>query len=211
MKRIVAIIDYGLGNIKSAEQSIKQAAYESNLEVETSITKNLNEIASSTHIILPGQGAFESCINGLKNIDGMIEELSKSALVEKKPFLGICVGMQLLATKSFENGEHFGLDWIPGLIKKIPTSNLKLPHMGWNEIIVKESKNKLLKNIKNKDYYFVHSYYFSCKNRKNEIATSNYGIDFASIICKENIYGAQFHPEKSSKQGLDIIKNFIKL
>ena len=141
----------------------------------------------------------------------MVEELSRSALIEKKPFLGICVGMQLLATKSYENGEYLGLDWIEGEIKKLPAENLKLPHMGWNEVFIKKNKNKILKNIKDNDYYFVHSYYFSCKHKENAIATSNYGINFASIICKENIYGTQFHPEKSSKQGLDIIKNFIRL
>ena len=129
---------------------------------------------------------------------------------KKKPFLGICVGMQLLATDSEENGKHYGLNWIPGHIKRLPGKGLKMPHMGWNEIMPKKlSENKLL--IEEKDYYFIHSYYFDCEKEKNVMAYTKYGIDFASIVFKENIYGVQFHPEKSSDQGLKLIKSFVDL
>ena len=159
--------------------------------------------------MLPGQGAFETCINGLKKIPGMIDELNSFVITKKKPFFGICVGMQLLANNSLENGNHKGLGWIDGTIEKLPSENLKMPHMGWNSIRV---LNKSLKiTPKETDYYFVHSYYFNCKNKENILAETKYGIDFPSIVNKENIYGLQFHPEKSSDQGLDIIKSFIKL
>ena len=129
-------------------------------------------------------------------------------MLEKKkiPFLGICVGMQMLANNSEENGFHDGLGWINGNIKEIPKNNLKMPHMGWN--IVKPTKeNELINN--EADYYFVHSYYFECQNNQNILAETRYGINFTSIVSKENIYGVQFHPEKSSSQGLNLIKNFL--
>ncbi len=211
MKKLICIVDYGLGNIRSAEQSIKKVAVDSNVQSEVRITSNPSDIKEASHLVLPGQGAFESCINGLRNINGMIDELSEAAINKQKPFLGICVGMQLLASKSYENGEHQGLNWIKGEIKRMPNENIKLPHMGWNEIILKNTKNQLIKVSDKNDFYFVHSYYFDCKHKENIIALSNYGIDFASIISKENIYGVQFHPEKSSVQGLEIIKNFINI
>ena len=211
MKKLICIVDYGLGNIHSAEQSIKKVAADSNIQSEIRITSNPSDIKQASHLVLPGQGAFESCINGLRNINGMIDELSEAAINKQKPFLGICVGMQLLASKSYENGEHQGLNWIKGEIKKMPNENIKLPHMGWNEIILKNTKNQLVKVSDKNDFYFVHSSYFDCKHQEHIIALSNYGIDFASIISKENIYGVQFHPEKSSVQGLEIIKNFINI
>ena len=210
MKKYIVIVDYGLGNIRSAEQSLKKIVNENNLDAEVVITNIAKDIYLSSHIILPGQGAFKTCMDGLKNIKGMIDALSQNVLIQKKPFLGICVGMQLLATKSYENGTHQGLGWIDGEIIKIPHTNLKLPHMGWNEVLTKK-ENKLTKGEEEKNYYFVHSYYFECKSTKNEIASTNYGLNFTSIVSKENIYGVQFHPEKSSSQGLRLIRNFITL
>ena len=159
---------------------------------------------------MPGQGAFQTCMLGLKNIPDMIESLNKNVIDKKKSFLGICVGMQLLANISYENGEHKGLGWIDGRIKKIPTNGLKLPHMGWNNVKI-TNRNKLIKENNIKNYYFVHSYYFDCENNINKIGETTYGIDFTSFVSKENIYGVQFHPEKSSDQGLEIIKNFLML
>ena len=208
MKKYITIVDYGLGNIRSAEQSLKKVIDENNIDAEVAITNNAKDIYLASHIILPGQGAFETCVEGLKNITGMIDALSQNVLIQKKPFLGICVGMQLLATKSYENGIHHGLGWIDGEIKKIPSADLKLPHMGWNEVLIKK-ENKLIKEKEENNYYFVHSYFFECKHEKNEVASTNYGINFTSIISKENIYGAQFHPEKSSYQGMRLIRNFI--
>jgi len=146
---------------------------------------------------------------GLIAIPGMIDELNNFVVVQKKPFFGICVGMQLLANNSLENGNHNGLGWISGTIKKLPSKQLKLPHMGWNSVNLVRGNFKI--KPKETDYYFVHSYYFDCNNRENILAKTNYGISFPSIINKENIYGLQFHPEKSSDQGLDIIKSFIEL
>ena len=210
MSKKITIVDYGLGNILSAEQSFKKTIIDNNINAQVSISNVPEEIKNSSHVVLPGQGAFKSCISGLSKIEGMVDALKDFALIKKKPFLGICVGMQLLATDSEENGKHKGLNWISGNIKKLPDKKLKMPHMGWNEVIPKKIKNNNL-IIEKKDYYFVHSYYFDCKNSNNIMAYSKYGIDFASIVFKENIYGVQFHPEKSSAQGLGLIKSFIEL
>ena len=210
MKRSITIIDYGSGNILSAMQSFVKVIKIHNLDADVKISGNPQSIKKSSHVVLPGQGAFGTCINGLKKIPGMLEELYSFAMIEKKPFFGICVGMQLLADNSEENGQHKGLGWISGTIKKLPSNQLKMPHMGWNSIQVsKEKKNKL--KLVETDYYFVHSYYFDCKKEEDVLAKTNYGIDFPSIVNKENIYGFQFHPEKSSDQGLSIINNFLKI
>ena len=207
MKKIT-IVDYGSGNVLSAQKSFIKIAKDNNIEVDVLISKKLNDVKNSTHIVLPGQGAFSTCMNGLKKTDGLIDELSEYALIKKKPFLGICVGMQMLAKKSEEKGDHEGLGWIDGQIKLLPGDNLKLPHMGWNLVIPTNSKNNNLISTKN-DYYFVHSYYFECADKDNILAETKYGTNFASIVGKENIYGVQFHPEKSSSQGLNLLKEFI--
>ena len=209
MKKNITIIDYGSGNILSAKQSFAKVIKTHDLDAEVCISGNPRTIKNSSHIVLPGQGAFETCITGLKSIPGMLEELSRFVIDQKKPFFGICVGMQLLANNSLENGDHKGLGWIQGTIEKLPSNQLKMPHMGWNSIKVLNKDLKI--NPKEKDYYFVHSFYFNCENKENILAETNYGINFPSIVNKENIYGLQFHPEKSSDQGLDIIKSFIEL
>jgi glutamine amidotransferase len=206
----ITIVDYGSGNVLSAQKSFIKIAKDNNIEVDVLISKKLNDVKNSTHIVLPGQGAFSTCMNGLKKTDGLIDELSEFALIKKKPFLGICVGMQMLAKKSEENGDHEGLGWIDGQIKLLPGDNLKLPHMGWNLVIPTNSKYNNLISTKN-DYYFVHSYYFECADKDNILAETKYGTNFASIVGKENIYGVQFHPEKSSSQGLNLLKEFIRV
>ena len=209
MKKIT-IVDYGSGNILSAQKSFIKVARDNNLEAKVIISNNLSDIKNSSHIVLPGQGAFNTCMNGLKNTQGLIDELYEFALVKKKPFLGICVGMQMLANISEENGIYKGLGWIDGKIKRLPGENLKLPHMGWNEVIPRNSIHNNLISTKD-DYYFVHSYYFDCDDDNNILAETKYGINFASIVGKENIYGVQFHPEKSSSQGLNLLKEFINV
>ena len=209
MNKKIVVVDYGLGNIISAQQSFLKTIKDNNIKAEVVISNDPDVISNSSHIVLPGQGAFETCIKGLKKIPGMLEELNNYAIEEQKPFFGICVGMQLLADNSEENGNHKGLGWISGTIKKLPSMQLKMPHMGWNSI--KLIGNNLKIKPKETDYYFVHSYYFDCKNKENILAQTNYGIDFPSIVNKENIYGLQFHPEKSTHQGLDIIKSFLNL
>ena len=206
MKKIT-IIDYGSGNVLSAQKSFVKIANENNITSKVIISNNVNEIKDSTHIVLPGQGAFSTCMTGLKNIKGLINELYNHAINKKKPFLGICVGMQMLANKSEEKGHHQGLGWIEGKIKKLPDTNLKMPHMGWNIVKPITNNNNLIE--KSEDYYFVHSYYFECAQRENILAETQYGIKFSSIVAKENIYGVQFHPEKSSSQGLNLVKKFM--
>ncbi len=209
MKKIT-IVDYGSGNVLSAQKSFVKIAKDNNIEVDVLISKKLNDVKDSTHVVLPGQGAFSTCMNGLKKTDGLIDELYEFALIKKKPFLGICVGMQMLANISEENGDHEGLGWIDGQIKLLPEDNLKLPHMGWNLVTPTNSKYNNLISTKN-DYYFVHSYYFECADKDNILAETQYGTNFASIVGKENIYGVQFHPEKSSSQGLNLLKEFIRV
>ena len=209
MKKVI-VVDYGLGNIHSAEQSLKRVVKENNQSAEVYVVNNAKDLRLATHIVLPGQGAFASCMKGLKNIPGMIDELSENVLINKKPLLGICVGMQLLANTGYENRSQVGLGWNDGQIKKIPQKNLKLPHMGWNEVLIKKD-NDLIKEKEKYNYYFVHSYYFDCKLKENEVATTDYGLNFTSVISKENIYGVQFHPEKSSLYGLRLLNNFINL
>ncbi len=209
MKRLITIVDYGSGNILSAKKSFSKVIEKNNLNAEVVISENPKFLKNSSHVVLPGQGAFKTCMEGLKNIPGMIEELDNFAVKRARPFFGICVGMQLLADTSSENGNHAGLGWIHGSIEKLPSVDLKMPHMGWNTIKNVGSKSKII--FRETDYYFVHSYYFNCKKRENVVTETYYGINFPSIVNKENIYGLQFHPEKSSDQGLEIIKNFICL
>ena len=211
MKKKITIVDYGLGNIVSAQQSFLKAIKEENLNADVIISNSPRDVLDSTHIVLPGQGAFKTCINALKSIPGMIDALEESVIKNKKPFLGICVGMQLLAEFGLENGKHSGLGWINGSIKKINNKNLKLPHMGWNNVKIINNSFKMKFYSQNKDFYFVHSYFFDCLSKKNIIGLTNYGLYFPSIVAKENIYGVQFHPEKSSDQGLQLIKSFLFL
>ncbi len=202
----ITIVDYGSGNVLSAQKSFIKVTNDNNINSKVLISNDLKDIKNSSHIVLPGQGAFNTCMEGLKNKPGLIEELYDFAIVKKKPFLGICIGMQMLATSSEENGFHKGLGWIEGKIKLLPSKQLKMPHMGWNSVRPTNNNNLI---IGTNDYYFVHSYYFDCKNNENILAETQYGMNFTSIVGKENIYGVQFHPEKSSSQGLSLIKNFV--
>ena len=202
----IALIDYGSGNIQSAYKALELV---SNCKNKIFITSNSKDLLKADKIILPGVGAFADCIKGLKSISGMIDVLNEVVLEKKKPFLGICIGMQLLATKGKEKGDHDGLGWIKGKVIKIKKNKkIKIPHMGWNTVKV-ISKHPILKR-KKFESYFVHSYNFVCRDKKNILATCNYQQSITAIIGKENIIGTQFHPEKSQKSGLEILKNFIR-
>ena len=203
----IIIIDYGSGNVASVYNALRNI--DSNCVIE--ITNNESELKSSTHIILPGVGAFNDCMQGLRQQPNFLSELRKQVIKEKKPFLGICVGMQVLASIGFENGEHQGLNFINGRVEKLAEKNLKIPHMGWNELMIKNNKHPLLKNIAQGDhFYFANSYHFICQNENNVLAQVQYGSNkINAIIAKENIVGAQFHPEKSAEKGLEFLKNFI--
>jgi len=201
----IALIDYGSGNLQSAYKALELV---SNSKNKIFITSNSKDLLKADKIILPGVGAFADCIKGLKSISGMIDVLNEVVLEKKKPFLGICIGMQLLATKGKEKGDHDGLGWIKGKVIKIKKSKkIKIPHMGWNTVKV-ISKHPILKR-KKFESYFVHSYNFICKNKKNIIATCDYQQKITAIVGKENIIGTQFHPEKSQKIGLEILKKFV--
>tara|TARA_Y100001970_G_scaffold294292_1_gene449901 strand:- start:3292 stop:3921 length:630 start_codon:yes stop_codon:yes gene_type:complete len=209
MKKKITIVNYGSGNLLSAKQSFVKALNSTNIKADIQISENPKDLLDSTHVVLPGQGAFKTCMEGIKKISGMQDSLNEFVKVKRRPFFGICVGMQLFADTSEENGNHPGLGWVKGTIKKLPNTNIKMPHMGWNQVNV-VNQNSIIKPEEN-DYYFVHSYYFDCFNKQDIVAETKYGINFASIINKENVYGCQFHPEKSSAQGLKIIKDFLSL
>ena len=201
----IALIDYGSGNIQSAYKALELV---SNYKKKISVISNSKDLLKVDKIILPGVGAFADCIKGLKSISGMIDILNEVILEKKKPFLGICVGMQLLATEGKEKGNHKGLGWITGKVIKIKKNKkIKIPHMGWNTVKV-TSKHPIIKR-KKFESYFVHSYNFICKNKKNVLATCDYQQKITAIVGKENIIGTQFHPEKSQKVGLEILKNFV--
>ena len=205
----LVIINYGSGNLHSVHKAFE--AVNNNLEnpYEIIVTNTPSEILNADKLVLPGVGAFQDCKNAIHKIDGLFESLEQVVIGEKKDFMGICVGMQLLADNSEENGNHQGLGWIEGTIKKLPGADIKLPHMGWNKIKIVNKKSEI-KPAEN-DYYFVHSYYFDCTNSDEVLAETKYAINFPSIVNKENVYGCQFHPEKSSDQGLNIIRDFINL
>lgn len=200
------IIDYGSGNVESVANALALVKNDG----EILISDNLSEIKSATHLILPGVGAFGDCIDGLKKISGLIEEIRKQVLTEKKPFLGICVGMQVLASFGHENGEHQGLGFINGHVEKISGENLKIPHMGWNNIALKPNKHAVLADINDGEhFYFANSFHFICQNENNVLAQVEYGEKLTAIVAKENIFGVQFHPEKSGEVGLKLLKNFL--
>ena len=206
----VTIVDYKSGNISSVINSFKEVAQN---KVKIEVTSDLNKIKSSDKVVLPGQGSFKSCIDALNTINGLVETLNDFAIKNKKPLLGICVGLQMFADVGYEETETKGLGWIPGKVTKIDNQNGKyrLPHIGWNEInIMKDSK--ILKDIKDKSHmYFVHSYEFIPKDKSVVSATTDYSSKIVCAVERENLFGTQFHPEKSDKTGLKIIDNFIKL
>ena len=204
----VIIIDYGSGNIKSVYNSVKRTLNSFNEFSEVKVSRNLSEIEKADKIILPGVGSFDQCMNRIRKTKDLVETLKDQVITKKKPFLGICIGMQLMATEGKEKGNHKGLGWIEGKVIKIKKNKkIKIPHMGWNTVKV-TSKHPIIKR-KKFESYFVHSYNFICKNKKNVLATCDYQQKITAIVGKENIIGTQFHPEKSQKVGLEILKNFI--
>ena len=206
----VIIVDYNSGNISSVINSFKEVAQD---KVNIEVTSDLNKIKSSDKVVLPGQGSFKSCVNALNKIDGLSNTLNEFAISLKKPLLGICVGLQMFADIGYEETETKGLGWISGKVSKINNQNgkYKLPHIGWNQIkLIKDSK--IFKDIENNSHmYFVHSYEFIPDDKDVISATTEYSSNIVCSIEKENIFGTQFHPEKSDKMGLKIIKNFLNL
>jgi len=206
----ITIVDYKSGNISSVINSFNEVAKD---KVKIEVTSDINKIKSSDKVVLPGQGSFKSCVDGLNNINGLVDTLNEFVINNKKPLLGICVGLQMFAEIGYEEIETKGLGWISGKVSKIDNQNgkYKLPHIGWNQInIVKESS--IFKGIENNSHmYFVHSYEFIPEDKNVILATTDYSSNVVCAVEKENIFGTQFHPEKSDKIGLKIIDNFINL
>ena len=205
---MIGIIDYGLGNVKAFSNVYK------NLNIPNKIIKNADELKYVDRIILPGVGAFDYAMKKLGD-SGMQDALNMSVVEKNTPVLGVCVGMQILAESS-EEGELKGLGWISGRVKKINFTSqnnpMIVPHMGWNKVIPTKKGEELFYGINlNPSFYFLHSYYFECKNKDRIISTSDYGQNFTSAVKRKNIYGIQFHPEKSHSNGIKLLKNFSAL
>ena len=210
---LLTVVDYGVGNLRSIAKSIEKANSDNNLNYSIKVSSDINDVKKSDKLVLPGQGSFKACKEGIDRISGLQQELNESVLVKKKPIYGICAGMQLFATTGYEEVKTAGLNWIPGEVIKldIGSSKLKIPHMGWNELKI-ENVSNVFKKVINKDHaYFIHSYEFVPEDKKNVSITTNYGKNVMAAVSSENIYGSQFHPEKSQNTGLKILTNFLNL
>lgn len=197
----IAIIDYGMGNLKSVSNALNHLGYSCH------ITNDPAHIRDSNIIILPGVGAFGTAMKNLRSL-GLDSVLTEEVMVKKKPFLGICLGMQLIAETSDEKGSHSGLGWIKGKIKHLPETGLRIPHVGWNILNYKDESPLYQGLGKNPSVYFVHSYYMEC-NQELADAYSDYGLPFTVSVCQDNIHAVQYHPEKSHHTGLHILQNFL--
>ncbi len=209
----IAIIDYESGNLKSVSKAVELASNNILNKSDVKIINSANELKNFDKIVLPGQGSFKQCYQSLLSIDGIVDELTSAVLEKQKPILGICVGMQLFSSFGEEDGGSKGFDWIKGKVNKINLTdkNLKLPHMGWNNISINQ-KSKLFLGIENEShFYFVHSFAFDVENDQFISATTNYSTEIISAVEKDNIFGTQFHPEKSQANGIKILENFVKL
>lgn len=219
------ILDYGSGNLRSAAKAFERARHEAGLTGDIVVTADPAALATASHIVLPGVGAYADCLQGIKAVAGLYDALHEQVIVKQKWFLGICVGMQLMLEHGFEHGEHHGFGWIEGQVVKLnPTKthsdeeprssgcNLKIPHMGWNNLEIKAPGTSLLSNIHTGDHaYFVHSYHAQCRHARDVLATVDYGGNVAAVIGRGNMFGTQFHPEKSQHTGLELIRNFLAL
>lgn len=198
---MVAIIDYGMGNVLSVQKALNA------IKVDSIISDNAEEIAKCSHIILPGVGSFKKAMENLhaRNLVGVLQKEVKE---NKKPFLGICLGMQLLAEKGFEDEETAGLGFIEGSVHAIPDNNLPTTHIGWNNISIKNKK--YFSNIQDNNFYFVHSYCLHATNESDVAATVEYGTELTAAVQRDNVFGTQFHPEKSQVEGIAVLKNFLQ-
>jgi imidazole glycerol-phosphate synthase subunit HisH len=208
---IVAIIDYGSGNLRSATKAFERAARDHGSAAEIVVTGDSDRVRAADRIVLPGVGAFADCKRGLEALPGMVESLEEQVIRRGKPFLGICVGMQLMATRGREFETIAGLDWIPGEVVKLSPSDraLKIPHMGWNQLEIRVP-HPVLDGIQSGDHaYFVHSYQLVCAEPRQLLATVDYGGPVTAMVGRDNLLGTQFHPEKSQETGLRLLANFL--
>ena len=215
MKKVV-IIDYGSGNLRSAAKAFERMNSELGLKYTIEVSSQTETVMSADRVVLPGVGSFPDCYVGVNKQEGLLEALNEIVIEKARPFLGICVGMQLMASKGYENGETSGFDWIEGDVIAIKRSDdqVKIPHMGWNELDITETNHLVLENLCNigqkPHVYFVHSFHMVPKKSDHILAVTEYGQRVTAIVGKDNMIGTQFHPEKSQKTGLQLIANFLQ-
>ncbi len=212
MEKLV-IIDYGAGNLLSARKAVQNAAKESSKEINVICSADYKDVQQADRIILPGVGSFVDCIDNLQNNTPLYEEMVNTVITNKKPFLGICVGMQLMASFGFEFAKKCGLNWIEGEVVKIhpSSSRTKIPHMGWNSLHITNDSHSLTQDLpENKYVYFVHSYHFIPSHSKHVLAHCHYDQTIAAIVAKDNMVGFQFHPEKSQSFGQKLLLRFLQ-
>ena len=208
----VAIVDYGSGNLRSAAKAFERAAAEAGVSAAITVTDDAEAVRRADRIVLPGVGAFADCMAGIRAVPGLIEAMEDAVLKHGTPFMGICVGMQLMAERGLEYGVQQGLGWIKGEVVPLnPTdTSLKIPHMGWNDLRIERPDHPVLAGIPQGEHaYFVHSYRFACTDPATELAAVDYGGPVAAVIGRDNLVGTQFHPEKSQATGLRLIANFL--
>ncbi|MEM8988382.1 MAG: imidazole glycerol phosphate synthase subunit HisH [Pseudomonadota bacterium] len=217
MVETVVIVDYGSGNLRSAQKAFERAAGENGVKARISVSSAARDIAAADRVVLPGVGAFADCKKGLEAAPGVLEALFETVSHKQRPFLGICVGMQLMASQGLEHGSTKGFGWIPGTVRPladtISDSDLKIPHMGWNTLDF-QRVHPLGQELAHASdgpphAYFVHSYHFDAEMKESIVATFRYGGQFAAAVARENMFGVQFHPEKSQTTGLKLIANFL--
>jgi len=208
----VVIIDYGSGNLTSAAKSFERAIRDAGIRQQVLVTSDPDRVASADRVVLPGVGAFADCRRGLDGVSGMTEALTRAVIERGQPFLGICVGMQLMADWGHEHGQTAGLGWIAGDVREIVPQDptLKIPHMGWNNLHIPEQSHLLLEGLPPHPHaYFVHSYQFHCRSSHHRLAYVEHGEPITAVIGRDNMVGTQFHPEKSQGIGLRFITGFL--
>ncbi len=209
----VVIVDYGSGNLRSAARAFERAVAEAGLPDKVMVTGDPYAVRLADRVVLPGVGAFADCRNGLWAVDGMPEALREHVIDKGNPFFGICVGMQLMATRGLEHGETEGFGWIGGAVDRIAPADpaLKIPHMGWNELLLPENPHPLFDGLETGTHvYFVHSYHMKTNDPRHVLAVADYGGEITAAVGRDNMVGTQFHPEKSQAAGLRIISNFLR-
>jgi imidazole glycerol-phosphate synthase subunit HisH len=206
----VAIIDYGSGNLHSARKAFERAARESGIDARVVVTADPEVVAKADRVVLPGVGAYADCRRGLDAVSGMVEAATEAVKAHARPFLGICVGLQLLATRGLEHGETPGLGWIPGDVAPIRPDGLKVPHMGWNTLRAVRPHPLLAGIPEGLHAYFVHSYALEPAEPGDLVATSDYGGPVTAMVARDTVAGTQFHPEKSQRLGLALLANFLQ-